>query len=185
MAGINKVTDSSESNPIKDVQTQSVQQPQLKAPVEAQGDSQENILAAQLDEYVAFWQNQLVGDGVVTSRVLKLLIALTETMQDVAVAEAHQLSNLSELQQAYMDLKSKIPVLTKGQPGAPDDADQRRDMNNTFSIYMDSIKANEGQVQDKQKSVQANINTRKDNPFSSLFDSLLEMNKRLVSQIFR
>ncbi len=168
------------SYPIKEVETQP---PVLQKPIEDAGD--DNSLAVGLDEYISFWESQIGSDGAVTNRILNLLIALTETMQDVSVAEAKKLSNLGDLQRAYMDLKSKIPVLMKGQPGAPDDNTVRQDMNNAFSNYMENVRANEGVVQDKQKSVQADINTRKDNPFSSLFDNLLEINKRLMSQLFR
>lgn len=126
-------------------------------------------------------------DKFMMSQLLRLLIQMTKTLQDVAIVQAEQLSNTTAITRAYVNLQQKIPVLLKGGTSVPDDSERRGEMNNAFSIYMDSVRANKGTVEDLAKKIQALLNSTKEagTQFSDLFSSILDQMNSLISQIYR
>lgn len=148
--------------------------------------SEEDNPSVETIDFTKLWATAPAPEVNVMNRILRLLITLTKTMQGVAVSQANQLNLLTMLQQAYVQLQQKIPVVLKGS-GLNVDDNGRNDINTKFSIYMEAVRANRGMVDDAAKKLQALLNTTKESgtQFSDLLSTLLELMRGLIATLFR
>lgn len=162
--------------------------------VSAAASSIEDQIKAKLEEFFTFWSEQPVADSNVMNRVLALLIEMTTTIQKTATSQAANLSFLTRLQNAYIQLQQQIPVISKdlkwtggNKEAWIKDKDIRGDVNQTYTNYMDIVRANKSMIEGDAKQVQAQLNASKEagTQFSDFLSSLLTQLQNLTGALYR
>lgn len=124
-------------------------------------------------------------------RVFKLLIALIEVLQGVAISQAQRLQFLTEWQKAYTALMDKIPVFTQTSSlfsgTDTEEANLRDDMNRINSTYTEQLRSQRSQIGDDAKALQANLNQTNDNVTqqANMATALLQQLSTILSTIYR
>lgn len=130
-------------------------------------------------------------DISVLNDLIMLLIALLETHQRVAMAQAEKMQFYTEYQNVYTQLQMQVPIFLKGDPGyiggTKTDAGQlRNDLNSNYNaILIDEMRTLRGVQEDYAKKMQTNLNTSNQakSQVEELITTLLQQTNSLVSAI--
>lgn len=101
-------------------------------------------------------------------RLFRALVAMIESLQNAAAAQADRLQLLANWQNAYTNLIAQVPVFFKDGPafGGTDDPDDplqtngstRDDMNRLNSSFTEQLQNRRSAVADDAKSLQSSLN---------------------------
>lgn len=141
---------------------------------------------------------------IILDEVLKALISMIGTIQNVAATQANTLNFLSQWQAAYTNKLNQIHIFAQGDgtalgtfnndfPYQNGNWDQvgaqatRNALNNINQNYISKLQANQQTISDNAKSLQTNVNQSNDaaNQQASVADSLLQTMSTILSAIFR
>lgn len=139
---------------------------------------------------------------LVLNEILRLLIEMIGTVQNVAAAQANSLRFLSSWQASYTEKLNKIHTFTLGDgtvlgtftttlhnQGWDQNAAQqvRVALNNVNQSYITKLQANQQTISDQAKALQTNVNQSNDaaNQQGSVADSVLQELATILSSIFR
>ena len=116
------------------------------------------------------WDEKTSSQMRVIWRVMRLLIELVQSMEQVAIVQTERLRFHTQYQNAYTQLQSQIPVFLKSDK-LPIDDTLRNELNSSFNAnLMDNLRALRDIQADNAKKVQSNINVTQDSR-----GSLIEM----------
>jgi hypothetical protein len=130
--------------------------------------------------------------ALIIDRILRLLIQIISSLQNVGIMQANRLRYLTQFQQAYTTLQTQIPTFLRGGPvlGGTDDQSSRdrNDLNSTFNgILADKLRSLRGVQEDNAKTLQSNINQTNDavNQQTDMANSFLQELSTLLGSILR
>lgn len=145
--------------------------------------------------------SQNASELLIIDKILRLLIKIIGILQQVSVAQANNLTFLTNWQSAYTDELSKIPHYLTGDatPLGPKDTSAltkdeknalntfRGDANTQMQAITTKVQAWRGAVQDQAKAMQSTINQSQDssNQQTQMATSLIQQLSTILSQIFR
>lgn len=123
-------------------------------------------------------------DMKVMARVIQMLIELTSTMQGISVSYAASMTTLTNQQNQYVQLLKNIIVATKSDVS---DDQIRQGINQTMSLYAETVRANKGKVEDRSKKLQTLLNASKESAtqFSDFLTTMLDSIRTLQRSLFR
>lgn len=129
---------------------------------------------------------------IILNRIFDLILNMITSLQDVAAAQAHRLTFMSQWQSAYTDAMSQIHTFVKGDGkafSANDSASavSRDDMNRLNSNFIQTLQNRQSIVSDDAKALQSNVNQSNDavNQQSNLGTAILQELGTLLSTIFK
>ena len=128
-------------------------------------------------------------------RLILLLISTIGILQDVTIAQVEHLSFHEKMQDAYMRLREKIPIFTRGDdtplgkaPEGVDEkelAEERNNLNNGLnSTYIEKLKRYEATYEGEARKLQTHINHSEDS-VKSTDDMLLAFLQKIESLLSR
>lgn len=132
--------------------------------------------------------------GIMMSRILNLLIAMTKTMSSLAVQQSQKLSFFSKMQNANTAQMNSVHtfVMNNSDPAyisakGDDQNTFRQALNQVNSTYIEQIRANNNLVANTAKQIQTNINQTQDavNQQSNMLTSLIQQVRSINSSISR
>lgn len=106
--------------------------------------------------------------ALVLNRIIRLLIAIIQTLQNVGIAQANRLTFITKFQNVYTALQTQIPVFlkdgTKPLGDSSTEAGQaRNDLNSSFNgVLTDNLRNLRGIQEDAAKKEQTNVNQTND-----------------------
>ncbi len=136
--------------------------------------------------------------AIVLNRIILLLIEVINALQNVGIAQANNLTYLTNYQNAYTALLQQIPTFLadgKAPIGTPETGSggtqatsDRNDINSSLNgIFADNLRALQTVQSNNAKTVQSNINTTNDdvNQQTDMATTLLQQMSQLLGSIFR
>lgn len=134
------------------------------------------------------------GDGDKTSvltRIINLLIGMTESLQKVAAAQSERLGVYARWQNAYTDLQNGVRFAASDDvrfnSNFTGNTDKRGDYNSANSSFTEIIKARKSTVADDAKNFQTQVNQSSDavNQQTNMATSVLQQLSTLLQAIYR
>jgi len=131
--------------------------------------------------------------AIILDRVLRLLIKIISTLQDVGIAQANRLKFITQYQQAYTSLQTQIPTFVRD-PNSPigGNDDKEKDTRNTLNtqlngIFADNLRALRGLQEDTGKKLQTNVNQTNDavNQQTDMATTFIQQLSSLLTAILR
>jgi len=131
--------------------------------------------------------------AIILNRIIRLLISLIKTLQDVGIAQANRLTFVTKFQNVYTALQTQIPVFLKdgSEPigTASTEAGQaRNDLNSSFNgVLTDNLRSLRGIQEDAAKKLQTNVNQTNDavNQQTDMASTFIQQLSTLLSMILR
>lgn len=130
---------------------------------------------------------------LVLNRIIRLLISIIQTLQNVGIAQANRLTFITKYQNVYTTLQTQIPVFLKdgrapiGVAGT-EPAQTRNDLNSSFNgILTDNLRSLRGIQEDNAKKLQSNVNQTNDavNQQTDMASTFIQQLSTLLSTIMR
>lgn len=134
---------------------------------------------------------------IILNQVFALLVQMIQTLQNVAAAQADQLSFLTSWQKAYVDEMNQIHVFTykdgsyigvdPDSMSSADDVNIRGDLNNINQNYIQQLTADRNLISDDAKAVQSYINQSNDavTQQADLATAIIQQESTIMGSIFR
>jgi hypothetical protein len=155
-------------------------------------------LKAELQKVADEWATLDPEETYIFYRILELLMTMTKTMQNLAVAQSSRMQYLTAFQNTYTTLQMQVPFFTqdgKTPLGQADDlgnndtsnSNARNDANSRMGLVLDNLRNERGVKENQSKQLQTFLNTTSDavNQGLSYFSDLLQQGRELGSIIFR
>lgn len=131
-------------------------------------------------------------DTIILNRIMTLLTSMIQTLQEVGIAQAQQLTFLNNWQAAYTDVMNQVHAFVKGNGdkidgGSSDEGTMRNDLNTVNSTYTEQLRALSSSVNNTAKGLQANLNSTNSaqQTQATTATTILQQLSTILASIFR
>lgn len=127
---------------------------------------------------------------VILNRIFDLIIAMLQSLQSTAIAQANRLTFDTQWQTAYTNVMNQVHVFQKNSSDSSnlvgDDTD-RAGLNQLNSQFTTALQNRRSLISDDAKTLQSNVNQTNDavNQQSTLGTSILQEISTMLSTIFK
>lgn len=130
---------------------------------------------------------------VILEKILRLIIEMIGSLQQVAASQSDRLRILTKWQSAYTEVETQIPTFLQGdnlalRVGSGPDTLRARDQANAFNQTLTAnIQSRRNIIQDDAKGVQSNLNQSNDsaNQQANMGTAIIQQMSSLLSAIYR
>lgn len=131
-------------------------------------------------------------DTIILNRIMSLLSSMIQTLQEVGVAQANQLTFLTNWQAAYTDVMNQVHSFVqdngdKIDGNSSDEGTMRNDLNTVNSTYTEQLRAESAAVNNTAKALQSNLNSTNSaqQTQATTATTILQQLSTILSSIFR